>query len=138
MTEHDLTTPAAVSDGDRLVAYRDLPLVDGVRHAWGIWGEQDVFGTLNRLTPERVRAAVAEIRRGEVFPCNWDLALPEPGLFERPSLRHDLVHADASAPVNDVISDWNTQSSSQWDGFRHITWAGHGNYNGHRHHGMHH
>ncbi|HVV19348.1 MAG TPA: cyclase family protein [Pseudonocardiaceae bacterium] len=120
------------------VKYGDLPVADGVRHSWGMWGDSDVFGCLNRLDASSVREAGTLIRRGAVFPVNWDIQLPAPGLFERPSLRHELVHAAESAPLNDVISDWNTQSSSQWDGFRHITWEGHGHYNGDQPHGVHH
>jgi hypothetical protein len=120
------------------VPYRELPEVEGIRHTWGMWGEDDVFGCLNRLGLESVRTAVNEVHRGAVFPVNWDIALPEPGLFERPSVRHELVHAPNATPLNDILSDWNTQSSSQWDGFRHITWDGRGNYNGDQPHGVHH
>lgn len=118
--------------------YRDLPQVDGIRHSWGMWGDDDLFGCLNRLDADTVLAARTLVRRGAVFAVNWDIQLPAPGLFERPSLRHELVHAQESAPINDVISDWNTQSSSQWDGFRHITWPGRGHYNGDLDHGVHH
>lgn len=119
--------------------YNDLPLSDdGIRHAWGMWGDSDLFGCLNRLDGNSVVEASGLVRRGAVFPVNWDIQLPEPGLFERPSLRHELVHAENATPLNDIISDWNTQSSSQWDGFRHITWDGHGHYNGDLPHGVHH
>jgi kynurenine formamidase len=132
----ETTSPA--HGAHRHVPYRELPEDDGIRHSWGYWGADDVLGCLNRLTPERVLAARDCVRRGAVFPLNWDIALPEPGLFERPSLRHELVPENTAMPVNDVISDWNTQSSSQWDGFRHVSWPDHGRYNGRDDHGMQH
>lgn len=134
----DPTQLAQAPGSARHVPYDDLPQADGVRHSWGLWGDSDVYGCLNRLNTDVVLAARDCVRRGAVFPLNWDIALPEPGLFERPSLRHELVHAAGATPLNDVISDWNTQSSSQWDGFRHVTWNGHGHYNGLEGHGVHH
>jgi kynurenine formamidase len=134
----DPTQLAQARGAERHVPYPGLAESDGIRHSWGLWGADDVFGCLNRLTADTVLAARDCVRRGAVFPLNWDIALPEPGLFERPSLRHELVHAAEAMPLNDVISDWNTQSSSQWDGFRHVTWAGHGQYNGLDRHGVHH
>ncbi len=48
-------------------AFDDLPLRKGDPHhsAWGLYGDNDELGTLNRLTDERVlRSAKAEIQRG--------------------------------------------------------------------------
>lgn len=48
-------------------AYEDLPLGKGDPHhsAWGLYGEGDELGTLNRLTGERVVAAAkGEVRDG--------------------------------------------------------------------------
>jgi hypothetical protein len=47
--------------------FDDLPLQKGapLRSAWGLYGEKDELGTLNRLTDERVAAAAkSEIRTG--------------------------------------------------------------------------
>lgn len=49
--------------------FDDLPPVEGMPQgcAWGIFdkdGEKDVFGTLNLLTPEVVKSAVAEVQHG--------------------------------------------------------------------------
>jgi kynurenine formamidase len=126
------------SDDVAHIDYKDLPRDGGISSAWGIWGSSDVFGCLNRQTPARIAAAAALVTRGALFPVNWDIRLPEPGLFERVSLKHEIFHAVNQTPLSDVISDWNTQSSSQWDGFKHITWEGHGHYNGDVPHGVHH
>ena len=47
-------------------AFEDLPLREGDPHhsAWGLYGEKDEIGTLNRLTGERVVEASKEIRSG--------------------------------------------------------------------------
>jgi hypothetical protein len=75
---------------------------------------------LNLLTPERVVAAAQSIRRGAVFALNWDMGLPDPPLFGRQPFRHTVTGGATSTSHDDVLDGWNTQSSSQWDGFRHI------------------
>lgn len=52
-----------------LPSFDNLPPVEGMPQgcAWGVFdkdGQKDVFGTLNLLTPEVVRAAAAEVRKG--------------------------------------------------------------------------
>jgi hypothetical protein len=103
-----------------------------------VWGEGDVLGCLNLLTEDRVLAGIASVRRGRVFPLNLELELPGPTLFGRSSFVH-TVHTRPSGH-DDELSDWNTQSSSQWDGFRHIRHMVHGFYNGvaDEDHGVHH
>lgn len=49
--------------------YDDLPTVEGMPKgcAWGVFdkdGKKDLVGTLNFLTPDRVRAAAAEVKDG--------------------------------------------------------------------------
>lgn len=110
--------------------YDDLPVTGGLRSSWGLWGEHDRFGCLNLLTPDVVRDAMHGVRRGDVFALNWRLDLPDPPLFDRPRLRHDTVRSTSSPSLNDVVNDWNTQGSTQWDGFRHVSRHGFANYNG--------
>jgi hypothetical protein len=104
-----------------------------------VWGEADVFGCLNLLTPERVLAAVGTVRRGAVFPLNLELELPEPPLFGRQAFTHDVSWL-GEVGHDDQLSGWNTQSSSQWDGFRHLMHPAHGFYGGvaDEDHGVHH
>lgn len=118
--------------------YRKLPEVDGVRYCWGAWGTGDVFGCLNRLDAAAVLRGRECVTRGVAFSLNWDMKLPEPPLFRRPGMRHEVTVSANGSSLNDVISEWNTQASSQWDGFRHVTWAGHGQYGGHDLHSVHH
>ena len=125
---------------DPLPSYDELPVVPGAPagSSWGLWGEGDVHGCLNLLTPERVQAGAACVRRGAVFPLNLELELPGPPLFNRSAFEH-TVH-DRPSGHDDELSNWNTQSSSQWDGFRHIRHPVHGFYNGvaDEDHGIHH
>ena len=46
--------------------YDDLPSLPGldIRHAWGVYGEDDRLGSINHVTPERVAAAAAEVQIG--------------------------------------------------------------------------
>jgi hypothetical protein len=53
----------------QLPTFDELPPVEGMPQgcAWGIFdkdGQKDIFGTLNLLTPEVVKAATAEVRNG--------------------------------------------------------------------------
>ena len=106
--------------------------------SWGLWGDDDVFGCLNLLTPERVRAAAASAVDGEVINLNLELELPDPPLFGRRAVHHVVL--DTASGHDDEIGAFNTQSSSQWDGFRHVRHFAHGYYNGvaDADHGVHH
>ena len=123
-----------------LPSYDELPVVEGAPpgSSWGLWGQDDVFGCLNLLTPDRVQAGASCIRTGAVFPLNLELELPGPPLFGRSQFTH-TVH-DRPSGHDDELAGWNTQSSSQWDGFRHIRHQTHGFYNGvaDEDHGLHH
>jgi kynurenine formamidase len=102
-------------------AYGDLPTRGGLPASWGLWGpDGDVLGCLNMLTPERVVAAAGLVRKGAVFALNWNMGLPDPPLFGREPFRHEVTGTVDSTSHDDVLHNWNTQSSSQWDGFRHI------------------
>jgi hypothetical protein len=111
--------------------YASLP-VDATQppgSSWGVWGSEDRFGCLNLLTPDRVRAGAACVRKGAVFPLNLELHLPDPPLFGRPAFEHRV--SDLGGVGHDEeLHGWNTQGSSQWDGFRHISHPAHGFYNG--------
>lgn len=124
-----------------LPSYADLPVREGAPpgSSWGVWGDDDVLGTLNLQTPDRVVAARASIRTGRWFSLNLELELPDPPLYGRPRFRHEVT-GERGSGHDDVLHDWNTQSSAQWDGFRHFPSRSHGFYNGldDEAHGMHH
>jgi kynurenine formamidase len=132
-----------------LPSYDELPRRAGLPASWGLWGPDgtDVFGCLNLLTPSRVVDAAGLVRRGALFPLNWSMRLPDPPLFGRASFQHEVTGVPHGTSHDDVLHAWNTQSSSQWDGFRHIrnhaadeAGLGTGHYGGvaDDDHGMHH
>jgi len=113
-------------------SFDQLPAKPGnpPRSAWGLWGEHDELGTLNLLTPERVLEASKLIRTGKFFPLNWDLELPSPPLFGRESIQH-VIKNKRKIVNDDVYNNFNTQSSTQWDGLTHYGNNSHGCfYNG--------
>ncbi|MGA8725137.1 MAG: cyclase family protein [Acidimicrobiales bacterium] len=120
--------------------YRELPVVPDAPKgsSWGLWGPDDVFGCLNLLGPQSVSDGIASVQDSRVFNVNLELELPSPPLFSRSSFRH-VVH-DVGIGHDDELVDWNTQSSSQWDGFRHLKHPAWGFYNGvaDEDHGIHH
>src|SRR5262245_3285280 len=111
---------------DELLARSDVP----AGSSWNVWGEDDVFGCLNLLTPEPAQRGVGLVRRGAVFALNLERELPDPPLFGRTGHQHDVVWLRSGNGHDETLSTWNPQRSSQWDGFRHIRSRGYGFYNG--------
>lgn len=57
--------------------FDDLKPVEGMPKgcAWGVFdkdGKKDVYGTLNHVTPEVVKAAVAEVKDGVHISLKYD------------------------------------------------------------------
>lgn len=113
-----------------LPAYDDLPVRPGAppHSAWGVWGDEDEVGAINLLTPQRVLDGAALVRRGQVFPLNWDLELPDPPFYGRGPLRHTVI--DQGDGQDDYYDAFYPQQSSQWDGLSHVGHSEHGYYNG--------
>ncbi|OAA61937.1 hypothetical protein SPI_04796 [Niveomyces insectorum RCEF 264] len=106
-------------------------------NAWGLYRREDddnhpgdvddALGALNMLTPAVVAAAAsAEIRTGVRVSLDWPLTKPSAPSFGRTGLQHTLhSRLRTTDPgtdqrvVNDDTLQFNTQCSSQWDGFRH-------------------
>lgn len=115
-----------VDRSDSIPSYAELPELHGARLAWDVWRDPRL-GALELLTPERVRAAASVIERGAVFPLDAALDELDPPLFKRVPVRHELrtVVGEPHEPVGmaDTV-EFNTQLTSQWDGFRHIADVG--------------
>jgi kynurenine formamidase len=88
----------------------------------------DHFGCLNLLTADKLIAAAQLVQRGAVFALNWSADLPDPPMFGRLKHTHEVINRPTGH--DDVLHGWNTQSSSQWDGFRHIKNIPNGFYDG--------
>jgi len=103
---------------------------------WGDFGEDDQIGRMNLLTPERRRAAVAEVREGLCFTLSLPLDYPgwegqsigrmPPRLFtaELPGGPAYNYHFSNMAPGSqDLVCDdavtLFTQYSTQWDSLAH-------------------
>jgi hypothetical protein len=87
--------------------------------AW-FWGPDDYLGRLNLLTPARVLKAKEEIRTGEMVSVNLPLDEPDPPTFGREKFRHEIKDIANGISFDDMYS-LNTQSGTQWDGFRHVS-----------------
>ncbi|WPH02223.1 Hypothetical protein R9X50_00507900 [Acrodontium crateriforme] len=107
--------------------FDDLPTVKGMPQgcAWSIFdkdGKKDIYGTLNHLTPDVIKAAYKELREGVSVSLNWPIgAIQSPG-FGRKGLDHKVINlADALKchGYDDEVS-FNTQCSSQWDSLCHF------------------
>lgn len=87
-------------------------------NAWGLFGPGNELGMLNLVTPEVTREAAKEIKEGVRFSLDWGFDKPAHPSFGRPPFKHELINK-APRYVNDDMITFNTQCSSQWDGFRH-------------------
>lgn len=102
------------------IPFYSLPLrKDGPPgNAWGRFGDDDQLGTLNFLTPENTKKALREITDGTRISTDWPLGSMARPCFGRKPLEH-TINQLGSLTANDDFLHFNTQSSSQWDGFRH-------------------
>lgn len=101
--------------------YDDLPVIEklGLRHAWGVFGDDDELGCINLLTPECRLDAAKEIRTGRVVNLSLPLNEPDPPLFGRQPLRHEIFNLERNA-LDDRVDSLYPQASSQWDSLRHV------------------
>ncbi|KAH7252910.1 hypothetical protein MRS44_015912 [Fusarium solani] len=104
-------------------SFDSLPLRKDGPHgnAWGLFGDKDECGMLNLLTPEKTAKAAAEIRDGVRVSTDWPLNRMSRPCFGRAPFEHN-IKTKAPRAVNDDTLTFNTQSSSQWDGFRHYAY----------------
>lgn len=88
-------------------------------NAWGLFGEDDQLGMLNLLTPEVVASAALEIKNGIRISLDMPFDKPSFPTEGRKKFEHRILHFP-DVPMNDDEVYMNTQSSTQWDGFRHF------------------
>ncbi|KAF2084970.1 hypothetical protein K490DRAFT_47933 [Saccharata proteae CBS 121410] len=104
--------------------FSDLPLNKSDPHysAWGLYGQNDELGTLNRLTEDVVLEAAKEIKTGIRISLNWPLDAQSDIPFFGRQVFHKHIYQKPPRIVNDDTWSFNTQSSSQWDGLRHFAY----------------
>lgn len=122
-----------MNENGAIPLYREL--VQGYRGAppgasWGVFGDGDQLGTVNFLTPERVRAALTAVESGRIVGLDYPLNAFVPSIAgTRPETRHSIF-ANNSNHRDDWIDSFYLQSTSQVDGLRHIRHPQHGFYGG--------
>jgi hypothetical protein len=111
--------------------YDELPAFEktGVRHAWGVFGEDDELGSLNWITKESVLAAAGEVKSGEVINLSLPLTLPNPPMARsRTAMLHHVYVSRGGR--DDSLDGFYPQGSSQWDGLQHIRYREFGYWGG--------
>jgi kynurenine formamidase len=104
---------------------------------WGRWGPDDELGTINLVTPEVRRRAVACVRTGKAFSLALPLSESEgiqtgymPGRINpvrtmaqlnSPILSDDPDHVR----TNDDLVVMGLQCATHWDGLAHVSYGGH-------------
>ncbi|MDP9793001.1 kynurenine formamidase [Catenuloplanes nepalensis] len=100
---------------------------------WGRWGDDDVHGTLNFLTPRHRINGAALVRRGVAFSLaqRFDMDGPQRGWRRRTNPVHTMLDTGVDAErgnqgfphgfggADDVVA-MPLQCSTQWDGLGHI------------------
>jgi kynurenine formamidase len=124
---------------------------------WGRWGPDDQLGTVNLITPDKVREAAALAKAGKTISLTmpYDASGPQNGFLNRsnPHLyqllsgpgylvgeQHNLETktlteltqstGQPTAGFYDDVLVMPTQSGTQWDALCHVFWRGQ-IYNGH-------
>lgn len=94
---------------------------------WGRWGDADERGTVNFLTPERIKHASTLVRRGAIFDLGipFDANGPQPGGGRINPVRlmsetGDDQHFPGAFHYADDYVFMPLQSASQWDGLAHV------------------
>ncbi|OCF35856.1 hypothetical protein I317_05078 [Kwoniella heveanensis CBS 569] len=87
-------------------------------NAWGLYGPDDELGRLNLITPDAVKRASQAVKQGICINLNLPLSsFPSLAPSVRPKIKHEVHHRVYC--IDDVVT-FNTQTSTQWDGFRHF------------------
>lgn len=119
-------------DFEHLPSYAELSAREDAPKGtnWGLFGADDQLGTVNFLTPEKVREAAALVRHGKVFALNLPLHLPSPALLTRKNPQHHIIRYEGGGGHDDYLDQLYLHASSHWDGLTHIGSPRHGLYNG--------
>lgn len=99
---------------------------------WRRWGPGDQRGTLNLVTPERVKAAAGSIRTGRTFELSLPLDSngPQQNAYGRYNPIHSMIMlpGDLKFPEGMFVADdqitMPLQCATQWDSLAHVGYDG--------------
>ncbi len=116
---------------DELPDFDSLPEIAelGLRHAWDVWGRDDVLGSINHVTPQRVAAAATLVQSGVRVSLDLPLNLPNPPLFGRQAYEHVVFPLNRNE-MDDRLDNFHPQGSTQWDALNHVRCREHGYWGG--------
>jgi len=101
--------------------FDDLPLHDGMRCAWGLFGAEDSNGLMNLQTPESRLRGAALASEGTVFALSASTRAIVPPITEtRSPPRHHVAVNPTTGGMDDVLDNYYPQGSSQWDSLAHV------------------
>jgi hypothetical protein len=114
-----------------LPSYQELAWNDTLqgRISWDFFGSADELGTIGLIGDEQVVAAASEIVRGARFNLSLPLDQPDPAPGGRPHYEHHIYASERNS-FDDWVDRLYMQSSSQWDGLRHVRAREFGFFNG--------
>ena len=110
-------------------SYDELTLIEGLGmpHAWDVLDRDR--GTVSLLSSDTVRSAATLVSEGDVIPLNLSLGEIDPPLFGRAPYKHTVLPVSRNSN-EDKLDEFNPQSTSQWDGLRHVRAKQHGFFGG--------
>jgi len=145
MVKESLITSTRTVSPRRAYTTADVEAMAERYRTWGKWGPDDERGSTNYITPERVRAAAALVRSGEVFSLAAPFDRTGPNRGRSGSARVNPQHV-MYKHGGDMLADWENarhgmqstddgiymplQAGTQWDAFCHVFYEGQ-TYNGH-------
>lgn len=131
MPSSDTGPAAGPTSTSALPTYDELPPgPTGGRLGWGVFGDGDL-GAIAMLTPQRVAAAAALVKRGVSFALDATTNLFDPALTPtRGTGRHTVISAKGGIGMDDVWDNVYPQAGSQWDSLAHVGHADGRWYNG--------
>lgn len=89
----------------------------GLAKAWGVLDPK--LGTLSKRSAQNVIDASRLVTAGETIGLSLPLNEPNPPLFGRTVLRHEIYAMDRDT-LDERLDAFYPQASSQWDGLRHV------------------
>jgi kynurenine formamidase len=132
MTSIDVTS-SPTRDGrlSAVPSFDELPTVGdtGERASWGVFGPSDEFGCLNFQTAQTVRRGSEEVALGRVVNLNVPLGEPQPQFWASRTKPEQRITVGKTVR-DEYIDNFNTQVSSQIDGFAHHRFRAFGYYGG--------